>query len=163
VALEKKAYLCILMAAYYSATPLYDFLPNQWHNADRGKTPLAWGHQAKLAGNLSRPHRVFLRDCYAGRHVHCGRQRGRLYESQSHPQGIPAVVRPHNQEFFRQADMTIAPMVLDQDQPSPDVKDAFNNLRLMVSQPSWDDMHHRGGRLPERQVWKGMPILEIAQ
>ena len=48
VPLENKAYLCILMADYDSATPLYEFLPNHWHNADRGKIPLAWGINPNL-------------------------------------------------------------------------------------------------------------------
>ena len=73
---------------------------------------------------------------------------------------LPLFVR-HNRQFFREADMTIAPMVLDQDQPSPDVKDAFQQFSPDGFATIVDDMHHRGGRLPERQIWKGMPILEL--
>ncbi|MGI8966496.1 MAG: hypothetical protein ACR2H1_10480 [Limisphaerales bacterium] len=43
-----KTYICILMVDYDSATPLYDFLPNHWHNAARGKLPLAWGINPNL-------------------------------------------------------------------------------------------------------------------
>ena len=40
---------------------------------------------------------------------------------------LPLFVK-HNRRFFREADMTIAPMVLDWDQPSPEVKDAFRQF-----------------------------------
>jgi hypothetical protein len=45
---EDKAYVCILMADYDSATPLYDFLPRLWEDAGRGKVPLAWGINPNL-------------------------------------------------------------------------------------------------------------------
>lgn len=48
VAIENKAYICILMADYDSSTTVYDFLPNHWHNAERGKVPLAWGLNPNL-------------------------------------------------------------------------------------------------------------------
>ncbi len=67
----------------------------------------------------------------------------------------------HNQQFFREADMKIAPMVLDQDQPSPDVKDAFQQFSPDGFATIVEDHHGRGGRLPDRQIWKGMPILEL--
>ena len=66
----------------------------------------------------------------------------------------------HNRRFFRETDMTIAPMVLDRDQPSPAVKDAFAQFApdgfatiVMYSEP--------GGKGPEPHVWKGMPVTEL--
>src|SRR5690606_16537646 len=43
-----KTYLCILMADYDSATPLYDFLPKHWNDSARGDIPLAWGINPNL-------------------------------------------------------------------------------------------------------------------
>ena len=73
---------------------------------------------------------------------------------------LPLFVR-HNQHFFREADMTIAPMVLDWDQPSPDVKDAFRQFAPDGFATIVIDMHGAGGKFPAPQVWKGMPVLEL--
>ena len=160
-ALAQKAYICLLMADYDSATPLYDFLPKHWHNADRGKTPLAWGINPNLLETYpdliayfyetASPADSFTADASAA---------GYLNPNRIRKEYLPLFVR-HNQQFFREADMTIAPMVLDQDQPSPDVKDAFQQFAPDGFATIVDDLHRRGGRLPERQVWKGMPILEL--
>ncbi len=92
-ALENKAYLCILMADYDSSTPLYDFLPNHWQQREPRQNPAGLGHQSESAGDLSRSHRLLLRDRLRGRHLHRRRQRRGLREPQSRPQGISAVVR----------------------------------------------------------------------
>ena len=49
VALQNKAYLCILMADYDSATALYDFLPNYWHDAEPRQDSPGLGHQSQPA------------------------------------------------------------------------------------------------------------------
>lgn len=161
VALEKKAYICILMADYDSATPLYEFLPELWHNPDRGTVPLAWGINPNLLDTYpdliaylyetASPADTFTADASAAGYMNPNRIR---------KEHLPLFVR-HNQQYFREADMTIAPMVLDQDQPSPDVKDAFRQFSPDGFATIVDDMHHQGGRLPEPQVWKGMPIVEL--
>jgi hypothetical protein len=161
IALERKAYICILMADYDSATPLYDFLPNHWYNADRGRIPLAWGINPSLLETYpdliayfyetASPADSFTADASAAGYMNPNRIRKDY---------LPLFVR-HNQQYFREADMTIAPMVLDQDQPSPDVKDAFQQFAPDGFATIVDDLHRRGGRLPERQIWKGMPILEL--
>jgi hypothetical protein len=73
---------------------------------------------------------------------------------------LPLFVR-HNQRLFREADMTLAPMVLDWDQPSPEVKDAFRQFSPDGLATIVMDLHGKGGQLPEPQVWKGMPVLEL--
>ena len=128
VPLEKKTYLCILMADYDSATPLYEFLPNHWHNAGRGKLPLAWGINPNLIEtypdiidyfySTASAADTFTSDASAAGYMNPNRIRKEY---------MPLFVR-HNQRFFREADMTIAPMVLDWDQPSPEVKDAFRKF-----------------------------------
>ncbi|MGO8750797.1 MAG: GxGYxYP domain-containing protein [Thermoguttaceae bacterium] len=161
VPLEKRAYLCILMADYDSATPLYEFLPNHWHNADRGKIPLAWGINPNLLEtypdliayfySTASPADTFTADASAAGYMNPNRIR-REY--------LPLFVA-HNRQFFREADMTIAPMVLDWDQPSPDVKNAFQQFSPDGFATIVMDMHGTGGKLPEPQVWKNMPVLEL--
>ncbi|MEO5802715.1 MAG: GxGYxYP domain-containing protein [Verrucomicrobiota bacterium] len=161
VALEKKTYICILMADYDSATPLYDFLPNHWHNPARGKIPLAWGVNPNLLETYpdlisyfyetASPADTFTADASAAGYMNPNRIRKEY---------LPLFVR-HNQQFFREADMTIAPMVLDRDQPSPEVKDAFQKFAPDGYATIVADVHGARGTYPAPQVWKGMPILEL--
>ncbi|MBI2927239.1 MAG: hypothetical protein HYY24_16215 [Verrucomicrobia bacterium] len=161
VALEDKAYLCILMADYDSATPLYEFLPNHWRNADRGKTPLAWGINPNLLEtypdliayfySTATAADTFTADASAAGYMNPNRIRKEY---------LPLFVK-HNRRFFREADMTLAPMVLDWDQPTPDVKDAFRQFAPDGFATIVMDLHGTGGKLPEPQVWKGMPVLEL--
>jgi hypothetical protein len=158
--LEKKTYVCILMADYDSATTLYDFLPTHWHNANRGKVPLAWGINPNLVEtypdlisyfySTASPSDTFTSDASAA---------GYMNPNAIRKEYLPLFVA-HNRRFFRETDMTIAPMVLDRDQPSAAVKDAFVQFApdgfatiVMYSAP--------GGRGPEPQVWKGMPVTEL--
>ena len=161
IALQNKAYLCILMADYDSATPLYDFLPDHWHNAARGKTPLAWGINPSLLDTYPDLIAYFYETASAAdSFTSDASAAGYMNPNRIRKEYLPLFVR-HNQQFFREADMTIAPMILDQDQPSPDVKDAFQQFAPDGFATIVDDEHGRGGRLPDRQVWKGMPIIEL--
>jgi hypothetical protein len=161
VPLENKTYLCILMADYDSATPLYDILPDQWHDPQRGKIPLAWGIDPDLletypdliAYFYSTAARAdtFTADASAAGYMNPNRVRKEY---------LPLFVQ-HNQRFFREADMTMAPMVLDWDQPTADVKDAFRQFAPDGFATIVMDMHGNGGKVPEPHVWKGMPVLEL--
>ena len=159
--LANKTYVCILMADYDSATPLYDFLPNHWHNPGRGQIPLAWGINPNLLEtypdliayfySTASPADTFTSDASAAGYMNPNRVR---------PEYLPLFVE-HNRRFFREADMSIAPMVLDWDQPSAGVKDAFRQFAPDGFATIVMDLHGTGGKLPEPQVWKGMPVLEL--
>ncbi|MFA5058542.1 MAG: GxGYxYP domain-containing protein [Opitutaceae bacterium] len=161
VPLENKTYLCILMADYDSAYVLYDFLPKHWNNPGRGQLPLAWGINPNLLEtypdliayfySTATPADTFTSDASAAGYVNPNRIR---------PEFLPLFVR-HNQKFFRAADMTIAPMVLDWDQPTPAVKDAYQQFAPDGYATIIWDMHTASGKSVEPQVWKGMPILEL--
>jgi len=159
--LEPKTYICILMADYDSATPLYEFLPNHWHNADRGRVPLAWGLNPNLLEtypdliayfySTASPGDTFTADASAAGYMNPNRVR-REY--------LRLFVK-HNRRFFREADMDLAPMVLDWDQPSAEVKDAFRRFAPGGFATIVMDLHGTGGKAPEPQVWKGMPVMEL--
>ncbi|MCL6103484.1 MAG: hypothetical protein M1292_13525, partial [Bacteroidetes bacterium] len=68
----------------------------------------------------------------------------------------------HNQKFYGQLDMTLSPMVLDWDEPSADVKDAFTKFSPDGFATIVNDLHHTGGKKPEPQVWKGMPVMTLS-
>lgn len=160
-ALEAKAYICILMADYDSATPLYDFLPKLWNDPARGKIPLAWGINPNLLETYpdviaylyrtASENDFFTSDASAAGYMNPNRI---LHEY------LPLFVQ-HNKTFFDRADMTIAPMVLDWDQPSAEVKDAFAQFAPDGYATIIMDLHGTGGVTPKPHVWKGMPVAEL--
>lgn len=161
IALEDKAYLCILMADYDSATPLYEFLPNHWHNADRGKIPLAWG----LNPNLLETYPDLIAYFYstataADTFTSDASAAGYMNPNRVRPEHLRLFVE-HNRRFFREASMDIAPMVLDWDQPTEQVKDAFQQFAPEGFATIVMDLHGQGGRTPQPHVWKGMPVCEL--
>jgi hypothetical protein len=159
--LANKAYVCILMADYDSTTPLYQFLPQHWQDPNRGKLPLAWGINPNLVETFpdivtylyetATENDHFTSDASAAGYMNPNRVR------QEH---LPLFIT-HNQRFFRETDMTMAPMVLDWDQPSDAVKDAFVQFAPDGFATIVMDLHGTGGRHPQPHVWKGMPVLQL--
>lgn len=159
--LEKKSYICFFMGDYDSATPLYEYLPRFWNDPNRGKIPLDWGIDPSLLETYpdlmayyyetATPADTFTSDASAAGYMNPNRVAEKY---------LPLFVR-HNQKFFREADMTIAPMVLDQDQPSPAVKDAFQQFAPGGYATIVANVLGARGNYPPPQVWKGMPIMEL--
>lgn len=158
---EDKAYVCILMADYDSATPLYDFLPKFWEDPNRGKIPLAWG----INPNLIETYPDIITHLYATATENDHFTSDASAAGYFNPNRIEAASLPlfikHNKRFFRDTGMSIAPMVLDWDQPTPEVKDAFTKFAPDGFATIVLDMHHTGGAVPKPHVWKGMPVLEL--
>jgi len=161
IPIENKTYVCILMADYDSSTTIYDFLPNHWHNEDRGKLPLAWGINPNLLDtypdliayfySTATPNDTFTSDASAA---------GYMNPNRIKPEDLPLFVA-HNLRYFREAGMSIAPMVLDWDQPSPEVKDAFTQFSPDGFATIVMDLHGTGGVSPQTHVWKGMPVTNL--
>lgn len=159
--LEAKAYVCILMADYDSATPLYDFLPNHWGDPGRGKIPLAWGINPNLIDTYpdliahfcktATGNDFFTADASAA---------GYFNPNRVQPQYIPLMLK-HNSHYFRATGMSIAPMVLDWAEPSDAVKDAFAAFAPHGFATIVMDLHGNGGKVPKPHVWKGMPVTEL--
>jgi len=159
--IEDKVYVCFLMADYDSATPLYEFLPKHWDDPNRGKLPLAWGINPNLIETYpdviahlyatATPNDHFTSDASAAGYFNPNRV-------------LPQYLRlftEHNKRFFDVTDMSIAPMVLDWDEPTPAVKDAFTEFAPDGYATIIMDLHGTGGALPEPHVWKGMPVVEL--
>lgn len=159
--LENKTYLCILMADYDSALPLYDFLPNHWDDPARGRLPLCWGINPNLLDTYpdiirriyetATPNDHFAADASAA---------GYMNPNRIKPEHLPLFIR-HNRKYYREADMSMSPMVLDWDKPSEAVKDAFRVFSPDGYATIVMDLHGTGGRAPDTQVWKGMPVTEL--
>jgi len=159
--LSNTAYVAILMADYDSATPLYSFLPKHWGDPNRGKLPLAWGINPNLIETYpdiiayfhetATPNDYFTADASAAGYMNPNRVR---------PEYLPLFVE-HNKRFFGETGMTIAPMVLDWDEPSARVKDAFREFAPDGLATIVMDLHNTGGKAPWPHVWKGMPVTEL--
>lgn len=156
-----KTYICVLMADYDSATPLYDFLPDHWNDRGRGDIPLAWGINPNLIEtypdiiqyfyNTKTPNDFFTADASAAGYMN--------------PNRIDTAFMPlfidHNKKFYDRLDMSLSPMVLDWDEPTAMVKDAFTHFSADGFSTIVIDMHDNGGKAPEPHVWKGMPVMEL--
>jgi len=159
--IENKAYICVLMADYDSSTTIYDFLPNHWHDPARGEVPLAWGINPNLLDtypdliayyySTATPADTITADASAA---------GYMNPNRIKPEHLPMFVE-HNQRYFREAAMSIAPMVLDWDQPTPAVKDAFQQFAPDGYGTIIMDLHYTGGVGVQPHVWKGMPVTEL--
>jgi hypothetical protein len=156
-----KTYLCILMADYDSATPLYDFLPDHWDHPSRGKIPLVWGINPNLIETYPDIIRHFYRtksmnDFFAADASAAGYMNpNRIQEAY-----LPLFIR-HNRKFYNQLDISLSPMVLDCDEPTEAVKDAFVQFSPDGFSTIVIDFHHLGGKPPRPHVWKGMPVMEL--
>jgi hypothetical protein len=149
------------MADYDSSTPLYDFLPHNFLMANRGSVPLAWGIDPSLLEtypdliayfySLATPADTFTADASAA---------GYTNPSRIPEKSLPLFVE-HNRQFFREADMDIAPMVLDWTQPTPAVMDAFCQFSAGGFATIIYDFHGGTGRPARPQVWRGMAVTEL--
>ena len=159
--LSNKIYICFLMADYDSSTPLYDFLSKFWDDKKRGELPLMWGLNPNLVetypdlieyfySTLS-DNDYFASDASAA---------GYMNPNRILPQHIPLFIK-HNQKFFSRLDMTIAPMVLDWDLPTSQVKDVFSQFSPDGMGTIIFNFHTKKAGTQEPTVWKGMPVMEL--
>lgn len=159
--IENKTYLCILMADYDSATPLYDFLPKFWDDPNRGKTPFVWGINPNLLETYPDLIAYFYDTMGPADTIEADASAaGYFNPSRVRPESWPLFIK-HNQAFFREADQTIAPMVLDWSWPSDVVKEAFQQFAPNGYGTIVADMHTNTGAPILSQVWKGMPMIEL--
>jgi hypothetical protein len=159
--LEKKAYVCVLMADYDSSTPLYDFLPKFWASPDRGKIPLAWAVNPNQLENYPDVIAYFYSTATAS-DTFTADASAAGYVNPTHiaKDSLPLFTR-HNEAFYREADMDISPEVLDQNPPTPEVKDAYAQFSPAGYATYIASVAGPQGTYPPPQVWKGMPIIAL--
>ena len=158
---EDKTYICILMADYDSSTPLYDFMPVHWSDSLRGTIPLLWG----INPNLTETYPDIIEYLYSTQsgNDYFGADAsaaGYMNPNRIEKQYLPLFI-DHNTKFYKQLDITLSPMVLDWDEPTADVKDAFTQFSPDGFATIVLDMHDNGGKAPSPHVWKGMPVMEL--
>ncbi|MBI2498031.1 MAG: hypothetical protein HYV75_09035 [Opitutae bacterium] len=161
VKFQNKKYLCFLMADYDSAYVLYDYLPKFWDDPNRGKLPVAWGINPNLLETYPDLIAHFYRTLTPADTITADAgAAGYVNPNMLRPEHLPLFVR-HNQAFFREADLTIAPMVIDWSEPSPAVKDAFRQFAPDGFGAMVWDMRTNSGEPVKPHVWKGMPVLQL--
>jgi hypothetical protein len=158
-----KTYIAILMADYDSATPLYEFMLDKgiWHDKARGQLPLLWG----INPNLCETYPDVMQYIYSTRtpndwfaaDASCA---GYFNPNRIQEQYLPLFVQ-HNKKFYEQWDMSISPMVLDTNEPTDAVKDAFAQFSPDGFSTIVMNYHGEEHKLPDPQVWKGMPVGEL--
>lgn len=159
--LENKTYICILMADYDSGTPLYEFLYKHWEDKQRGKMPFIWGINPNLIETypdiIAYFYNTTSENDYFGADASAA---GYINPNRILPQHLPLFTR-HNQKFFNQLDLTIAPMVLDWDEPTDQVKDAYAQFSPDGFATIIYDFHTQTAKHQKPEVWKGMPVMDL--
>ncbi len=158
---EGKTYICIFMADYDSGTPLYEFLVDYWNDSKRGRIPLLWGINPNLVETypdiISYYYETQTANDYFAADASAA---GYMNPNRVKEEYLPLFVE-HNKKFYEQLDMTISPMVLDWDEPTAAVKDAFTEFSSDGYATIVMDLHGGGGKSPEPHVWEGMPVANL--
>ncbi|HIJ65123.1 MAG TPA: hypothetical protein HPP77_04160, partial [Candidatus Hydrogenedentes bacterium] len=127
----------------------------------RGTIPLGWGVDPNLIETYpdiitylyetASEHDYFVADASGA---------GYFNPSRVPPRHLSRLVR-HNRHFFDLTDMSIAVMVLDWEQPSARVKNAYAQFAPDGYGTQLYDYHYAGGNSVAPHVWKGMPITNF--
>ncbi|MHB9035863.1 MAG: GxGYxYP domain-containing protein [Armatimonadota bacterium] len=163
--LKNKVYICVLMADYDSATPLYDWLPKHWSDPNRGKVPLAWGMNPNLMDTYPDIMQYFFSTATDNDYILSDASAaGYMNPTRIRKEYMPLFVK-HNKHYFKLTDMTIAPMVLDSAIPTPEVKDAFvkfapDGIATIILDHHEADPNQIYKPVTDH-IWKGMPVTNL--
>lgn len=157
---QGKTYILFQLADYDGAGPLWEYMLNGiWNDDNRGSIPVVWGINPNLIDKLPDIMQYIWSTKtdadWFGADASCA---GYINPNRIQPQYLPLFVE-HNKRYYEQCDITISPMVLDQDQPSEAVKNAFmefspDGLATIVMG------YHGSGSWPANHVWNGtMPVF----
>lgn len=159
--LKNKTYICILMADYDSGTALYEFLYKHWDDKQRGKIPFIWGINPNLIETypdiIAHFYNTATENDYFGSDASAA---GYANPNRILPQYLPLFIR-HNQKFFKKLDLTIAPMVLDWNEPTDQVKDAYTQFSPDGFATIIYNFHTETVKHQTPEVWKGMPVMDL--
>ena len=161
VKLENKTYVCILMADFDSATPLYVFMPGFWSDPRRGEVPMSWGINPNLINTypdvIDYYYKTATKNDYFVADATCA---GYFNPTRVQPKYMDLFIK-HNKKYYDLLDMDISPMVLDVAQPTSLVKDAFTKFSAKGYGSMIGDWQGTGATDPEPQIWKGMPLTVL--
>ena len=154
---EDTTYLCFFMADYDSTYPLYRFLQDYWADPKRGEIPLAWGINPNLLDTYpdiieyyyetATPNDYFTSDASCAGYINPSRVPDETWD----------IMIDHNIKYFNRADMTIAPMVLDQDRLDEQSLEAFYQFAPDGVSTIIIDQHRQGGSQAPAAMYGDMP------
>jgi hypothetical protein len=136
-------------------------MPTRWDDEKRGSMPFLWG----INPNLSETYPDIMQYLYETKtdndfFAADASAAGYMNPNRIDPAYLPLFIN-HNKKFYEQWDMSLSPMVLDWDEPSAAVKDAFTQFSPDGFATIVIDFHGNGGKLPTPHVWNGMPVIEL--
>lgn len=150
-------YLCFFMADYDSTYPLYRFLQDYWADPRRGEIPLAWGINPNLLDHypdiIEYYYETATENDYFTSDASCA---GYINPSRV-PDETWDIMIEHNLKYFQRADMTIAPMVLDQDRLDEQSLEAFYQFAPDGLATIIIDQHGEGGSQAPAGMYESMP------
>ncbi len=158
---ENTTYLCFFMADYDSTYPLYRFMQDYWTDPNRGKLPLAWGINPNLLDTYpdiieyyyetATENDYFTSDASCAGYINPSRVRDELWD----------LMIEHNIKYFKRADMSIAPMVLDQDRLDEQSLEAFAQFAPDGVSTIIIDQHGQGGSQAPADIYDGIMPTDI--
>lgn len=142
---DNTTYLCFFMADYDSTYPLYRFLQDHWADPRRGELPLAWGINPNLLDaypdiieyyyETATPNDYFTSDASAAGYFNPSRVPDETWD----------IMLEHNLKYFKMADITIAPMILDQDRLDEQSLEMMSQFAPDGLATIIIDQHNQGG------------------
>jgi hypothetical protein len=158
-ALADVTYIALHQSDYDGAAALYDRLPKAWDDPERGSIPLAWG----INPNLIRNYPDIVEYVYRTRTPRDFVVADASGAGYVNPNSLPnlEVWRHHSKQYYHQLDISISPMVLDYDQPSKQVKEAYREFSPRGMACIVMDLHGTGGKPPVPHVFSGMPVIKM--
>ena len=145
--LEKNTtYLCFFMADYDSTYPLYRFLQEFWDDPKRGEIPLAWGINPNLLDTYPDIIEYYYETATSNDYFTSDASCAGYINPSRVPDETWDIMIEHNIKYFNRADMSIAPMVLDQMALDEQSLEAFYQFAPDGVATIIIDQHGQGGR-----------------
>ena len=162
IKLENKTYVCIMMADYDSTTTIYEFLPNHWSDPRRGEMPLSWGINPNLMDSYPDIIDYFSDTATANDFIVADATcAGYFNPTRIDPKYMDLFTK-HNKKYYDLMDIDVSPMILDVDDLTPVVKDAYlafspRGIGVCISKDKYKTI-----TFVQPEIWKeSLPIINL--
>ena len=119
VELEKDVvYLCFFMGDYDSTHPVYRYLKQAWDDSRRGEMPFAWAINPNLIETYPDLIEYYYETATDNDYFVSDASAAGYFMPNQVPEELWPKMLEHNLKYFKLADMSLAPMVLDTDHMS---------------------------------------------
>lgn len=115
---ENTVYLCFFMGDYDSTHPVYRYLKQAWDDPRRGELPMAWAINPNLIETYPDIIEYYYKTATENDYFVSDASAAGYFMPNQVPKELWPKMLEHNLKYFKLADMSIAPMVLDTDHMS---------------------------------------------